>query len=135
MMPLYIHGSHSPIRKALCFFIVLIKRVCANACYFTKIFYQRLFTDADIGNPETADKVGRAAEMAYTAARSANIHLDSHVELALELMGDEWGYYFADHENHVIFWFKYHESIDLMNNVRGVKRKSHVSWYFSCHIS
>jgi hypothetical protein len=79
--------------------------------------------------------VGRAAEKAYEAARNAlNVDLYSHssLELALEFMDDdnELGYYFADHDKRVIFWFEDHKSKTLMNNVRGVERKSHVSKYF-----
>jgi hypothetical protein len=66
--------------------------------------------------------------------RDANIHLGPSVELGLELMtedGEEmWGYYFVDHERRVIFWFQDYKFFELMNNVRGVKRKSHVSKFF-----
>jgi hypothetical protein len=45
--------------------------------------------------------------------------------------GEEmWGYYFVDHERRVIFWFQDYKFFELMNNVRGVKRKSHVSKFF-----
>lgn len=52
------------------------------------------------------------------------------IELALELItddGEEWGYYFADHDKRIIFWFDDHESRPLMNKVRGVECKSHIS--------
>jgi hypothetical protein len=121
-------GSRSRTRKALCFSITLIKCVYAYACDFTDFACQRLFTDANVRDPEIADKVGRAAEMAYEAAHIANIRLHSSMELALELMDDkQLGYYFADHKKHVIFWFEVHRSIALMKDVRGVERKSHVS--------
>jgi hypothetical protein len=55
------------------------------------------------------------------------------IELALELItddGEEWGYYFADHDKRIIFWFEDHESRPLMNKVRGVECKSHISEFF-----
>jgi len=83
-----------------------------------------------------AEKVDRAAKMAYEAARSAGIRSPSSIELTLELMNDkELGYYFAEHDKHVIFWFDDHSSLPLMQNVRGVERKSHVSQCFFCRIS
>ncbi|KAG1719828.1 hypothetical protein EDB19DRAFT_1860582 [Suillus lakei] len=91
--------------------------------------YKRVFTDADIRDPETAVKINKAVEMAYEEVRKADILLDSSVELALELIGKEsCGYYFADHKRRVIFWFEDYQNIELMNDVRGVKRKSHVKY-------
>ncbi|KAG2139270.1 hypothetical protein DEU56DRAFT_912107 [Suillus clintonianus] len=94
---------------------------------------KRAFTDADV-RPETAVKLATAVEKAHEEARNANIslHPDSSVELALELIEEDgresWGYYFADHEKRVIFWFEDYEHFDLIHNVRGVKRKSHVKY-------
>lgn len=94
--------------------------------------YKRVFTDADARDPDTALKLATAAEKAYRGARNADIFLHSSVELALEFIkedGEEmWGYYFADHERRSIFWFEDHESYDLINNVRGAKRKSHIKY-------
>ncbi|KAG1737402.1 hypothetical protein EDB19DRAFT_955204 [Suillus lakei] len=94
--------------------------------------YKRVFTDADVRDPDTVVKIDQAVEMAYEEARRANVPLDPSVELALELIVEEdveyWGYYLADHERRVIFWFEDYKSFDLMNNVRGVKRKSHVKY-------
>jgi hypothetical protein len=92
------------------------------------IAHQRVFTDANVRDPEIAIKIGKAMEKAYEEARHADISLSPSVELALELMGDDsWGYYFADHDRRVIFWFEDHHSLYLLNSVRGVERKSHVS--------
>ncbi|KAG2338035.1 hypothetical protein BDR05DRAFT_969624 [Suillus weaverae] len=94
--------------------------------------YKRVFTDANVRDPKTVVKVDKAIETAYEEARKTIIPWDASVELALELIveqGEEyWGYYFADHEKRVIFWFEDHKSFELMNNVRGVKRKSHVKY-------
>ncbi|KAG1767330.1 hypothetical protein EV702DRAFT_1013229 [Suillus placidus] len=94
--------------------------------------YKRVFTDANVRDPKTVVKIDKAIETAYEEARKAIIPWDPSVELALELIveqGEEsWGYYFADHEKRVIFWFEDHKSFELMNNVRGVKRKSHVKY-------
>ncbi|KAG2139280.1 hypothetical protein DEU56DRAFT_707667, partial [Suillus clintonianus] len=94
--------------------------------------YKRVFTDADVRDPETAIKLGKAVEKVYEEARDANIVLHPSVELALELIvkdgAESWGYYFADHERRVIFWFKDHKSHSLMRRVRGVKRKSHIKY-------
>ncbi|KAG2129446.1 hypothetical protein DEU56DRAFT_982320 [Suillus clintonianus] len=91
----------------------------------------RVFTDADVRHPGTAEKIGKAVEKAYEEARNANIFLHSSVELALELIekdGKEMiGYYFADHERRIIFWFQDHKSDLLMCNIRGVESKSHVT--------
>jgi hypothetical protein len=61
----------------------------------------------------------------------AKITTNALVELALELIvidGEEkWGYYFVDHDKRVIFWFEDHTSDLLMNSIRGVERKSHIS--------
>ncbi|KAG1751122.1 hypothetical protein EDB19DRAFT_1903981 [Suillus lakei] len=93
--------------------------------------YQRVFTDADIRDPGTAVKIGKAVEKAYEEARNANIFLHSSVELALELIeqdGEEMcGYYFVDHGRRVIFWFEDYKSDLLMCNIRGVERKSHIT--------
>ncbi|KAG1859589.1 hypothetical protein DFJ58DRAFT_682285 [Suillus subalutaceus] len=101
------------------------------------IFYQshkRVLTDANVRNPETTVKIDKAVEKAYEEARNANIPLDPSVELGLELIveNDEemWGYYFVDHERRVIFWF---EDYLLMNNVRGVERKSHIKYALEYH--
>ncbi|OJA11385.1 hypothetical protein AZE42_10280 [Rhizopogon vesiculosus] len=96
---------------------------------------KRVFTDLNVRDLKIADKVSEAADMAYEKARNAlgagaNIYSHPSVELALEIMGNDnkLGYYFADHEKHVIFWYEDHESSALINNVRGVKRKSHVRY-------
>jgi hypothetical protein len=69
-----------------------------------------------------------AVERAYEGARHADISLSPSIELALERKGDNyWGYYFADHDRRVIFWFEDYQSHGLLHSVRGVKRKSHVS--------
>ncbi|KAG1737411.1 hypothetical protein EDB19DRAFT_1637011 [Suillus lakei] len=101
--------------------------------------YNRVFTDVDARDPETAVKLGIAVEKAKEEAGNAEITLDPHVELALELITKKdgrwmWGYYFVDHKKRVIFWFEDHRSFELMNNVRGVERKSHVSEFFLKHI-
>lgn len=94
--------------------------------------YKRVFTDADARDPETAFKLATAVEKAYREARNVDILLRPSVELALEFMmedGEEmWGYYFTDHERRSIFWFEDHESYNLINNVRGVERKSHIKY-------
>ncbi|KAG2139271.1 hypothetical protein DEU56DRAFT_944095, partial [Suillus clintonianus] len=94
--------------------------------------YQRVFTDANLRDPETAVKLAKAVEKVYEEAHSADIFLHPSVELALELIvkdgSESWGYYFADHERRVIFWFEDHESHSLMNAVRGVECKSHIKY-------
>lgn len=137
-MPQWINGSRSRTRKVLCFSIALrlIKCVYAYAYDFTDIAHQKIFTDANVRDPPIANKVNRAAEEAYEAARNAHISLTSSVELALELTEDNMslGYYFADHEKHVIFWFEDHKALALVGNVRGVESKSHVSQCFPCRL-
>ncbi|KAG0708037.1 hypothetical protein DFH29DRAFT_563050 [Suillus ampliporus] len=97
--------------------------------------YKRVFTDADVRNSKTADKIDKAVEKAQEEARNAGISLDDFDELALELIEEEgkeiWGYYFADHRRRLIFWFEDHTSELLMNHVRGVERKSHVRYALS----
>ncbi|KAG2134375.1 hypothetical protein BD769DRAFT_1572285 [Suillus cothurnatus] len=93
--------------------------------------YKRVFTDADVRNPGTAVRIGKAVEKAYEEARNANIFLDPSVELVLELMekdSEECGYYFVDHEKRIIFWFQDHKSDLLMCNICGVERESHVRY-------
>ncbi|KAJ8596063.1 hypothetical protein M405DRAFT_837420 [Rhizopogon salebrosus TDB-379] len=54
---------------------------------------------------------GQAIEKAYEEVRRADISLHPSVELAMELGKDgRWGYYFADHDRRLIFWFEDHES-------------------------
>ncbi|KAG1885203.1 hypothetical protein F4604DRAFT_1616659 [Suillus subluteus] len=92
---------------------------------------KRVFTDADVRNPETVVRIGKAVEKAYEEARNASISLDPSIELVLELMekgNEECGYYFVDHEKRVIFWFQDHKSDLLMCNIRGVERKSHIRY-------
>ncbi|KAG2358330.1 hypothetical protein BDR07DRAFT_1337834 [Suillus spraguei] len=93
---------------------------------------QRVFTDADVRNPVTATKIGEAVEKAYRKAHEANIHMHPLAELVLELVMTDgvemWGYYFADHDKRVVFWFEDHISDPLMNKIRGVERKSHVRY-------
>ncbi|KAG2091845.1 uncharacterized protein F5147DRAFT_779888 [Suillus discolor] len=94
--------------------------------------YKRVFTDANVRDSETAVKINKAIETAYEGAQKAGISLDSSVELALELFveGDKefLGYYFVDHERRVIFWFEDYKCFELVNNVRGVERKSHIKY-------
>ncbi|KAG1833999.1 hypothetical protein DFJ58DRAFT_735976 [Suillus subalutaceus] len=93
--------------------------------------YLKVFTDANVRNPETAVRIGKALEKAYEEARNANIFLHPSIELVLELMekgNEECGYYFVDHEKRVIFWFQDHKSDLLMCNIRGVERKSHIRY-------
>ncbi|KAG1908899.1 uncharacterized protein F5891DRAFT_32125 [Suillus fuscotomentosus] len=98
-------------------------------------FYQsrkRVFTDANVRDPEINIEINKAVETARKGARKADIVLDPSVELALELITEankkNWGYYFVDHDRRVIFWFEDYESPHLMNNVRGVERKSHIKY-------
>ncbi|KAG0695218.1 hypothetical protein DFH29DRAFT_880177 [Suillus ampliporus] len=74
----------------------------------------RVFIDADIQALGTRDKIDEVVEKAYEEARNAGIALDPSVELVLNLREEnsreKWGYYFADHNKHVVFWFKAHRS-------------------------
>ncbi|KAG2344560.1 hypothetical protein BDR05DRAFT_947258 [Suillus weaverae] len=93
--------------------------------------YKRVFTDADIRASGMVENIGKAIEKAYKEVENAGIDLHPSVELVLELVeGDreEWGYYFADHDSHVIFWFEDHRSGDLIGNVRGVKCADHIRY-------
>ncbi|KAG1841630.1 hypothetical protein C8R48DRAFT_55612 [Suillus tomentosus] len=98
-------------------------------------FYQsrkRVFTDANVRDPIINIEINKAVETAREGAWKANIVLDPSVELALELITEankkNWGYYFVNHDRRVIFWFEDYESPHLMNNVRGVERKSHIKY-------
>ncbi|KAG1879054.1 hypothetical protein F4604DRAFT_1923207 [Suillus subluteus] len=92
----------------------------------------RVFTDADVRDPVIPAKIGEVVDEAYRKAHEAEIYMHPLVELALELImadGEEkWGYYFADHDKRVVFWFEDHKSEPLLNNIRGVERKSHVRY-------
>ncbi|OAX31110.1 hypothetical protein K503DRAFT_870764, partial [Rhizopogon vinicolor AM-OR11-026] len=93
--------------------------------------YNRVFTDANVRESRTAIKVGRAAEKAYEEAHKAGVTLPTSVELGLELMPDDdstLGYYFADYDKRVIFWFDDYNSHLLMSNVRGVEHESHIRY-------
>ncbi|KAG1816398.1 uncharacterized protein BJ212DRAFT_1577075 [Suillus subaureus] len=93
--------------------------------------YKRVFTDADIRASGMVDNIGKAVEKAYKEIENAGFDFHPSVELVLELMeGDreEWGYYFADHDSRVIFWFEAHKSGDLIGNVRGVKCSDHIRY-------
>jgi hypothetical protein len=103
--------------------------------YSFAVACQRVFTDADARDPETAVKLGKAVKKAKEEAGHAEITLDPYVELALELITKKdgewmWGYYFVDHTKRVVFWFEDHISDSLMGGVRGVERKSHASEFF-----
>ncbi|KIK45677.1 hypothetical protein CY34DRAFT_801301 [Suillus luteus UH-Slu-Lm8-n1] len=97
----------------------------------------RVFTDVDVQDPELETAVstmGEAVKQAYEEARKADT-FHASVELTLERIIEEdgkekWGYYFADHDRRVIFWLEPRivTSGDLLDNVRGVKRKSHVRY-------
>ncbi|KAG1894915.1 uncharacterized protein F5891DRAFT_699865 [Suillus fuscotomentosus] len=96
--------------------------------------YDRVFTDVDVRDPGSAVTMGTMGEVvkeAYKEARKAHT-FHASVELTLEHMevdGEEkWGYYFVDHDRHVIFWPEPYKSGDLLDNVRGVKRKSHIKY-------
>ncbi|KAG1821407.1 hypothetical protein EV424DRAFT_835078 [Suillus variegatus] len=92
--------------------------------------YDRVFTNVDVRDPGTVATMGEVVKEAYKEARKAHT-FHASVELTLERMevdGEgKWGYYFVDHNRHVIFWLEPYKSGDLMDNVRGVKRKSHIS--------
>ncbi|KAG2038646.1 hypothetical protein BDR03DRAFT_895142 [Suillus americanus] len=93
---------------------------------------ERVFTDADVRDHVTAAKIGEAVKEVHRKAHEANISMPQLVELVLErIMTDgveKWGYYFADHDKRVVFWFEDHTSDLLMNKIRGVERKSHVRY-------
>ncbi|KAG1839305.1 hypothetical protein DFJ58DRAFT_859591 [Suillus subalutaceus] len=100
----------------------------------------RVFTDVDVRDPGTAVTMGTMGEVvkqAYKEARKADT-FHASIELTLERMEvdgqEKWGYYFADHDRRVIFWLEPHNPRDLLNNVRGVKRKSHVSEFIPSDI-
>ncbi|OJA08211.1 hypothetical protein AZE42_06851 [Rhizopogon vesiculosus] len=93
--------------------------------------YKRVFTDANVRDSRTATKVSRAAEKAYKEAHKADVTLPTSVELGLELMPNDdstLGYYFANHDKRVVFWFEDYESHLLMSNVRGVEHESHIRY-------
>ncbi|OAX36834.1 hypothetical protein K503DRAFT_743659 [Rhizopogon vinicolor AM-OR11-026] len=93
--------------------------------------HNRVFTDANVRDPLIAAKVGMAAEKAYKEAYNAGVTLPASVELGLELMpnDDTLGYYFADYDKRVVFWFDDdYESQPLMSNVRGVEHESHIRY-------
>ncbi|KAG1822516.1 uncharacterized protein BJ212DRAFT_809635 [Suillus subaureus] len=91
---------------------------------------ERVFTDADVRDHVTAAKLCEVVKEAHRKVNEANIPMPELVELVLErIMTDgveKWGYYFADHDKRVVFWFEDHTSDPLMNKIRGVERKSHV---------
>ncbi|KAG2094286.1 hypothetical protein BD769DRAFT_1644634 [Suillus cothurnatus] len=93
---------------------------------------QRVFTDANVRDPVIAAKIGEAVRKAYRKLNEAQISKHPLVELVLELIVtdgvENWGYYFADHDKRVVFWFEDHISDPLMNKIRGVERKSHVRY-------
>lgn len=92
---------------------------------------ERVFTDADVRESVIAGKIGEAVKEAYRKVHEANIAMHPLIELALELISDDgetWGYYFADHDKRIIFWFEDHKSRPLMNKVRGVECKSHIRY-------
>ncbi|KAG2034190.1 hypothetical protein BDR03DRAFT_965695 [Suillus americanus] len=93
--------------------------------------HKRVFTDANIRASGMVDNIGKAVEKAYKELVNAGIKFHTSVELVLEPMeGDreKWGYYFADHDSRVIFWFEAHKSGDLIGNVRGVKCSDHIRY-------
>ncbi|KAG1775696.1 hypothetical protein EV702DRAFT_1007431 [Suillus placidus] len=93
--------------------------------------HKRVFTDADIRASGMVENIGKAIEKAYKEVENAGIDFHPSVELVLELVEEgreEWGYYFADHDNRVIFWFEAHRSGDLIGNVRGVKCADHIRY-------
>jgi hypothetical protein len=75
--------------------------------------------------------MGEVVKQVYKKARKADIFHVS-IEIALERVEvdgkEKWGYYFADHDKRVVFWLEPHKSRDLLDNVRGVKRQSHVKY-------
>lgn len=113
-----------------------VRLLHAPTCLYSfRCCFQRVFTDADARDPETAVKLGKAVEKAKEEVGNAEITLDPHFELALELITKKdgewvWGYYFVDHKKRVVFWFEDHTSDSLMGGVRGVERKSHASEFF-----
>ncbi|KAG1749217.1 hypothetical protein EDB19DRAFT_179217 [Suillus lakei] len=93
---------------------------------------ERVFTDADVRDTVIAAKIGGAVKEAYRKVHQENIPMDDYVELALELITkdgvENWGYYFANHDKRVIFWFEDYESDPLMNKIRGVESKTHIRY-------
>jgi len=81
--------------------------------------------------------MGEVVKQVYKKARKADIFHVS-IEIALERVEvdgkEKWGYYFADHDKRVVFWLEPHKSRDLLDNVRGVKRQSHVSEFIPSDI-
>jgi len=68
-----------------------------------------------------------AAEQAnQKAAESGKVC--ATMELAIEKLSEgNFGYYFVDHDARIIFWPETVQSRELMNHVRGVTDRSHIS--------
>ncbi|KAF9235394.1 hypothetical protein BU15DRAFT_64913 [Melanogaster broomeanus] len=94
---------------------------------------QRIFTDADIREPEIEQKIASYAEKLRLWARHHLVDSDSmDIELALELYNDQNSktdscrYYYVDHQKRVLFWA--HGCKIPTENVKGVKDLSHVKY-------
>ncbi|KAF9235395.1 hypothetical protein BU15DRAFT_27402, partial [Melanogaster broomeanus] len=102
-----------------------------GALYFYHI-QQRIFTDADIREPEIEQKITSYADKLRLWARHRLVDSDStDIELALELYNDENSkthcrYYYVDHQKRVLFWA--HRFNLPTENVKGVRDLSHVKY-------
>jgi hypothetical protein len=94
------------------------------SCHVT----QRIFTDEDVGKNDIASEILTAAMQAKELAKAKGISLSETVELAVEKFDNgTFGYYFVDHDAQILFWPVPVTSQSLMNGVRGVTEKSHIS--------
>jgi hypothetical protein len=88
---------------------------------------QRLFTDEDVWENNMASEIIAAAMEAKQMTAENGIALSDTTELVVERCKGGIGYYFVDHDAQILFWPEPVTSWKLMNDVKGVTEKSHIS--------
>jgi hypothetical protein len=94
-----------------------------SSCHVT----QRLFTDEDVWENDMASEIIAGAMEAKQMAAENGIALSDTTELVIERCKGGIGYYFVDHDAQILFWPQPVTSWKLMNDVKGVTEKSHIS--------
>ncbi|KAF9225083.1 hypothetical protein BS17DRAFT_879243 [Gyrodon lividus] len=96
---------------------------------------QRIFTDADIRQPQIAKQIASYADglRQLVEKRHPGI-VTTDTELALELSDEEnkeesCKYYYVDHQKRVLFWaHEFIPEVESMENVKGVSNLGHVRY-------
>ncbi|KAL4062713.1 hypothetical protein V8B97DRAFT_1877571 [Scleroderma yunnanense] len=92
--------------------------------------YQEKNIVTDVSNPEKRNKALDICKGLLETARSKGLPLHPDVQLVVGYFTAqkqrEWGYYFVDHRQQLLFWVHEYNLSNIFSNVKGVTEKRHM---------